>query len=154
MKKILISIFLSLSLFAANDNLLEQAEVMIKDKTKQEIIKEYVDIANKEDISGFKIDSATKIKSISAGDKDNLIFTYDLDFEALNALLKRENIKLNKEKLKKDLIDKRITEVCTKPYFRAMINKGILITTVYMDKEKTFFGASIDKNICLKAEKK
>ncbi len=153
MKKILTCMFLSLSLFAA-DNLLEQAEIMIKDKSKQEIIKEYVDIANKEDISGFKIDSATKIKSISAGDQDNLVFTYDLDLEALSNLLKRENIKLNKEKLKKDLIDKRISEVCIKPYFRAMVNKGILITTVYMDQEKTFFGASIDKKICVKSDKK
>lgn len=153
MKKILTTILVSISLFAA-DNSLEQAEQMIKDKTKQEIIKEYVDIANKEDISGFKIDSATKIKSITAGEKDSLIFTYELDFKTLNDLLKRENIKLNKDKLKKDLVDKRISEVCGKPYFRAIVNKGITVTTIYMDQEKEFFGASIDSKICLKADKK
>lgn len=153
MKKILLSMFLSLVVFAG-DNSLEQAELMIKDKTKQEIIKEYVDIANKEDISGFKIDSATKIKSIAAGKEDQLIFTYDLDLKSLNDLLKRENIKLNKEILKKDLIDKRISEVCGKVYFRAMINKGISITTIYLDQGKEFFGASIDQKICLKGDKK
>ncbi len=153
MKKILLSIFLSLAVFAG-DNSFEQAELMVKDKTKQEIIKEYVDIANKEDISGFKIDSATKIKSIKEGREDQLIFTYDLDLKVLNELLKRENIKLNKDNLKKDLIDKRIGEICGKPYFRAMINKGIYITTIYLDQGKEFFGASVDQKICIKGEKK
>lgn len=151
MKKILTTILVSISLFAA-DNSLEQAEQMIKDKTKQEIIKEYVDIANKEDISGFKIDTTTKIKSISSGEKDQLVFTYDLDLKALSDLLKRENLKLNKDKLKKELIDKRITEVCGKPYFRAMINKDISITTIYLEQGKDFFGASINKNICDKVK--
>lgn len=149
MKKILSILSLATCLFAATP--LEQALSFMKNETPESLVADYVNIANQEQVSGFEIDSATKVLSITAApdSKSTLVFKYGINLNALEDLLKRENKNLDLDLLKKSLADKRITEVCSKPYFQAMIIKGVKISTLYLEVgAEPFLGLEIDKKIC------